>query len=118
MLAGQRTKGVNKKKGMRKVNENNICPSFSPADLEQALSHESVGKKTFAGLDTQCSIHIHSKRRRLADPDGISGKYLIDGFVNTKLLRDDSAKQIKQVTFSQEKISKGDEEKTIVIIEW
>lgn len=59
-------------------------------------------------------IHIHSVRKRLADPDGLSGKAVIDGLVKTGVLPDDSLKYVSGVEFSQEK---GSEEKTIITIE-
>jgi len=62
------------------------------------------------------SIHIHSRRKRLVDPDGLSGKALIDGLVHADILPDDNAGIISSVTFSQEKIRKGEEEETIITI--
>ena len=62
------------------------------------------------------NIHIHSKRKRLADPDGVSGKAAIDGLVHAGLLKDDSLKFIGEVTHSQEKISKLESEETIITI--
>ena len=63
--------------------------------------------------DTRFSLHIHSIRKRLADPDGISAKAAIDGIVKAGLLEDDSTKEIKEIIYSQEK---GDEEKTIITL--
>lgn len=60
------------------------------------------------------NIHIHSIRKRLVDPDGISGKAAIDGLVHAGVLEDDSSEFINQVSYSQEK---GKEEKTIITIE-
>lgn len=58
-------------------------------------------------------IHVHSIRRRLADPDGISAKAVIDSLVRERILEDDSPKYVRQVTYSQEK---GVEDKTIITI--
>lgn len=65
--------------------------------------------------DTRFSLHIHSIRKRLADPDGISAKAVIDGIVKTGLLEDDSTKEIKEIVYSQEK---GSEEKTIITLSY
>jgi hypothetical protein len=77
-------------------------------DLESDSKH---GPKTTNVDETVCPrfrLHVHSKRRRLTDPDGVSAKAAIDGLVKGGILRDDSAKYISAVTFSQE-LSKLDE---------
>ena len=48
-------------------------------------------------------IHVHSIRKRLCDADGISAKAAIDGLVHAGILADDSPKEVKSVTFSQDK---------------
>lgn len=73
-------------------------------------------KNEIKGLDKRCSIHIHSRRHRLADPDGISGKAAIDGLVLAGILSDDSPKEVSEVTYSQEKIPKTENEETIVTL--
>lgn len=60
---------------------------------------------------------IHSFRYRLCDPDGLSAKAVIDGLVNVGVLTDDSAKQIKEISFKQTKIPKTQDEKTVIEIE-
>ena len=67
-------------------------------------------------LDKRCCIHIHSRRFRLADADGISGKAAIDGIVNSGLLPDDSSKYVEEVTYSQEKVSKKEGEETVITV--
>ncbi len=74
-----------------------------------------MGKKEGARLDKKCRIHVHSRRRRLADPGGISFKALIDGLVLAGVLPDDNAKFIKEPTASQE-VAENDE--TIVDVVW
>jgi len=59
-------------------------------------------------------IHCHSVRKRLVDRDAISIKAALDGIVQAGILRDDTAKEIKEITYSQEK---GNEEKTIITID-
>ena len=91
---------------------------YSPiplADLESTPSDEPLAKKKGARSDKRCRVHVHSKRRRLCDPDGISAKAAIDSLVVTGLLPDDSAKYIKEVSFSQE-ISKTEE--TVIDLIW
>ena len=65
--------------------------------------------------DRTCRVHIHHKRKRLADPDGISIKATIDGIVLAGILQDDNAKIINQVSQSQEKCKL---EETIIDIVW
>ena len=91
--------------------------TLSPSDLESAFSGRSLDEKEDSGCDPRFSIHIHSIRKRLADPDGISAKAVIDGIVKAGILEDDSAKHVKEVVYSQEKVAKGGEEKTVVTIE-
>ena len=63
-------------------------------------------------MDQKCRIHVHSRRTRLADPDGISAKAAIDGLVEAGILESDSAKCVEEVSFSQEV---GEDETTIII---
>lgn len=86
------------------------------ADMEPAARNEPLAKKKTPRLDTRCSLHIHSRRHRLADPDGISCKAAIDGLVLAGVLPDDSAKYVKEVTQSQEKISTKEIEETLITI--
>ncbi len=73
-------------------------------------------KNEIKRLDKRCDVHFHSRRHRLADPDGLSGKAVLDGIVNSGLLADDSAKEIGKVSHSQEKIPKTENEETIVTL--
>jgi len=97
---------------MENKNENQASLPF--ANMESAVSHAPLGTQKGQGLDTPCRIHIHSRRHRLTDPDGISAKAAIDGIVIAGILPDDTAKQIKEITFSQEKIPKSEIEETII----
>ena len=90
-------------------------PPFQTPDVEPTASHESLATEKGPGLDKRCRLHVHSKRRRLCDPDGISAKAAIDALVVAKLLRDDSAKFIKEISFSQEV---SEIEETIIDIVW
>ena len=76
-----------------------------------------MGAEKNKRLDTRCSIHVLSRRFRLADADGISAKAAIDGLVSAKLLYDDSWREVKEVTYSQEKCKK-EEEETIITLTW
>ena len=72
-----------------------------------------MAKKKTARPNPRYDIHIHSRRKRLADSDGISAKAAIDGIVKTGILPDDSAKYVRNVSYSQEK---GDPETTTIIL--
>ena len=100
------------------MNETRNKATVPIANLEPDSCDAPNGKEKTKGLDSQCNIHMYSRRYRLADPDGLSGKAVIDGFVLCGLLKDDSAKEIKKVSFSQEKIKKPEREETIVTLEW
>jgi len=89
--------------------------SLSLADLEPAVQHALAGKKSVCEVHSRCSIKVHSIRTRLADPDGISAKAVIDGLRACGILVDDSAEFVKEVRFSQEK---GKIDSTEITIEW
>lgn len=89
--------------------------SDSATDLEPDFRNGSLGKKKAARFDTPVRIRVHSKRRRLADADGISAKAAIDGLKHCGVLRDDSPKEVTEVSYTQE-LSK-EEEETIITIE-
>ena len=61
-------------------------------------------------------IVFHSRRRRLTDPDGASCKWALDAIVKAGIIQDDSPKEIKSITFSQEKISLSEPETVTVTI--
>ena len=90
--------------------------AFSLANLEQIVGDAPLAKEEVKGLVAPCSIHIHSKRKRATDADGISGKAVIDGAVHAGILPDDSTEFVKEVSYSQEKASKGEAERTIITI--
>lgn len=60
-------------------------------------------------------LHVHSIRKRLVDIDGISAKAAIDGLVKAGLLSDDSAKEIREIKFTQEKCKDNEEEGTALM---
>ena len=84
-------------------------------DVEQDSGNGSLGQKKAKGHDTPCRIAVHSIRQRLADMDGISAKAAIDGLVHCEILKDDSPKYVKEVSYSQEK---GKKEETIITLTW
>ena len=90
--------------------------TYTTANLEPDTGNASNGEKEITRLSAPCSISIHSIRHRLADHDNISAKAVIDGVVHAGILSDDSTKQVKEVTFSQEKIGRKEQEKTIITI--
>lgn len=98
-----------------KVYSDNIRPTIPSTNMEPSVQHALDGKKQVCSVHPRCSISVHSKRKRLADPDGISAKAVIDGLRACGILVDDSAKYVKEVRFSQEI---GEPEETTVSIEF
>ncbi len=88
------------------------------ANMEQNSIHEFERTHEMQTIDTRVNVHVHSKRHRLADPDGLSVKWVLDAIAARGILPDDSAKEIKAVTFSQEKIAQSEPEITVVEIIW
>ena len=93
------------------MNENR--DTNTDANMEQASSHEPLAKNENSQFDKRVCITVHSFRKRLADPDGISAKAFIDGVVKGGILQDDSAKFVEEVRYKQ---YKSKEEKTILEI--
>ena len=92
-------------------------PPVPPTPLEQAARAESLGKEEYPTLVAPCRLHIHSKRRRLVDADGVSAKAAIDSLVLAGLLEDDGPSHIDtSISYSQEKVSKEEIEETIILI--
>jgi hypothetical protein len=89
--------------------------AVSLTDLEPAVQHALAGKKSVCEIHSRCNIKVHSIRTRLADPDGISAKAVIDGLRACGVFLDDSAEFVKEVRFSQEK---GKVDSTEITIEW
>jgi len=94
-------------------NKNNKV-AFSLANMEQSFSHEFSGQRQAKAHDSPCRIHLHSRRKRLTDADGVSGKAAIDGLVHAGIFIDDSPEYIQEVSYSQEKIKKGEAEETLI----
>ena len=108
------SKKKNKKEsnGQEETSKRDYTP-ISLSDLESFIVHESLSKGEFEAMAAQCSIHIHSKRKRLTDADGVSAKASIDGLVHGGLLQDDSPQFVQEVSYSQ---AKAKEEETIIEI--
>lgn len=81
--------------------------------MESTFSNEPLAKGKGDKVDKRASIRVHSIRKRMADPDGISAKAVIDGIVLSGILADDSAKFVKEVSFSQEV---GSKEETVIVL--
>lgn len=77
--------------------------AVSPADVEPNSKHEPAPADAAKKAHPRFRIHVHSRRRRLTDPDGISVKAAIDGLVRGGLLADDGPQVVEEITFSQEK---------------
>ena len=97
---------------MRKYATRNCAP-HPPAYMESVVSNELLGAEKMPRFAAPVCIHVHSVRGRLADPDGLSCKAILDGLVMCGILADDSAKQIKEIRQTQEL---GKPEKTIITI--
>ena len=80
----------------------NNRPSDPSPDLEPDSDNGSSAKNVGEAVHSRFHIRVHSKRRRLTDPDGLSAKFAIDGLVKGGLLEDDSPTYVESVTFSQE----------------
>ncbi len=102
--------------GTTQRGRNTTRAAVPSANVEPALCDEQMETAGITPLDTRSHIHLHSRRHRLADPDGLSGKAVIDGLRRANILIDDSVKYIDYPTQTQEKIKKSEPEETIITI--
>jgi hypothetical protein len=86
------------------------------ANVELPAGYESLATCKGAPFDAQVDLRVDHYRIRLADPDGLSAKAAIDGLVHCGLLRDDSAKEIREVRHFQYKVKNAEEERTEITI--
>lgn len=85
------------------------------SNVERTTGDESVEASQVPSLDSRVDLRVVSFRVRICDPDGVSAKAAIDGCVHRGLLRDDSAKYIREVRHQQVKVKNQSEEKTLLI---
>lgn len=83
--------------------EGNDRAAVQAADVEPADVHTGKAADKAHGVHSRVRIAVHSRRRRLADPDGVSAKAVIDGLRAGGLIVDDSARYVEGVSYSQEK---------------
>ena len=92
--------------------------SDSAPNLEPITSDESIRKGRRPAFDSRVDLRIVSYRTRLADADGISAKAAIDGLVYAGVIKDDSTKEVREVTYSQIRVKNKEDEKTVIQIRW
>jgi hypothetical protein len=80
-----------------------VSSAISAAHLERDAVHGPPSTDGSQKVDKKFHINVHSKRRRLIDPDGLYAKAAIDGLTEGGILVDDSAMVVAAVTYSQEK---------------
>ena len=88
----------------------------SASNVEPIVSDEPIQAGRHPTFDTLVDIRIVSYRTRLADADGISGKAAIDGLVHAGVIRDDSTKEVREVSYLQVKVKHKEDEKTVIQI--
>ena len=88
----------------------------SASNVEQAASDEPIQAGRHPAFDTRVDLRVVSYRTRLADADGISAKAAIDGLVHAGVIRDDSPKEVREVSYAQIKVKNKEEEKTVIQI--
>jgi len=92
-------------------------PAVPVADLERPAGRPPVAAPHNPPVDSPCRIHVLCKRHRLADPDGISVKAVLDGLVLAGILGGDSAKEIvESPVVTQVKVGQTQPESTILEI--
>ena len=95
----------------------NLNATNKITDLERTLGDEPVESCKGPAFNSPVRIRIHSYRSRLADCDGISGKAAVDALVLCGIIKDDTTKEVVEVSYSQTKVKTKSEEKTVITIE-
>jgi hypothetical protein len=101
-------------------------PAHHAADVEPSVVHAPSSQDAAQAPDARdlrtdfpCRgrvvIRIHCVRNRLADPDGMCVKWIIDSMVAAGVLRDDSCQFIASSPIVTQE--RGDEETTVVSVE-
>jgi Holliday junction resolvase RusA-like endonuclease len=96
------------------MHENNNRTALSTSHLEQDSCYALLLQDEAPAFNTRVSIRVISYRKLNHDPDGVSVKAVLDGIVALGILTDDSAKQVKEITFESRK---SKDEKTTIEIE-
>lgn len=88
--------------------------TVSSADVESRTCDAPFRAEETPRFDGLARITLRSFRHRLADPDGLAGKYVVDSLVSCGVLKNDSFKEVSEVTHRQVRIPRGEPEYTIV----
>ena len=83
--------------------------------LERNSKHAVKAKNARQKVGERVRIRVHSRRRRLTDPDGIYFKAALDGLAAGGLLIDDSSVYVESIEYTQEQVDATEE--TIITIE-
>lgn len=88
-------------------------------NLEQHFGRKSLGEKAATlRYSGQVVVRTQVFRRRLADPDGNSLKYFLDGARYAGLLEDDTERHIRIITEPQQKVETNEEERVELTLEY
>ena len=91
--------------------------STHPASNMESNTGDEPKRPNGAQKDGEiCRVYVHSIRKKLADSDGISGKAMLDGIVDSGLLIDDSPEEVEFVRHTQEKTK--EEEMTVIRVDF
>jgi hypothetical protein len=87
----------------------------APSSQDAAQAPDARDLRTDFPCRGRVVIRIHCVRNRLADPDGMCVKWIIDSMVAAGVLRDDSCQFIASSPIVTQE--RGDEETTVVSVE-
>ena len=102
-------------KGSHAKIRNNV--QLPASDLEPGIGNATGREDEVKAFDSPVVVTIHSYRFRLADPDGLAGKWTIDAIVKAGILADDTTEYVEEVRFKQTKIKKPEEERVVVTLQ-
>lgn len=106
-------------KGVRSAFDTKTEGDGKAPNVEQHSGPEPLGTQRVAlRYSGPCVVRFQFFRRRLADPDGNSGKYYLDALRYAGALEDDSERHIRLVTEPQVKVEKDEDERVEITLEY
>jgi hypothetical protein len=103
----------------RRSNADKISGEGEVPDAEPSIGHEPLRSQEAAfKYSGRCIVRVKVFRKRLADPDGNCPKWHIDAIRMSRLIRDDSAKEVDYYFDGQEKVQTEAEERIEITLQY
>ena len=81
-----------------------VIPAILASNLKLPIRSNDTPKKKNTKFNTLVNVAFYSVRKRLADADGVIGKYVLDAIVAAGILQDDRTEFVANVSHRQVKL--------------